>query len=258
MKKLISSAIILFAIVILQSCSTSNQVSNGSFVQKRKYNKGWHTNLNFHKNNSQNTQSSVAENNPQLTTQPNTNFSNQFTQDFNVNIKDTLVAEILNHQPQEIKTTETPNTNCDKIYLKNGEEVEASIIEITDDVVKYKKCNNDNGPLFTKNLETVVMIIFKDGSKQIIEQKALQKNKINQTDNETKETEPAAINSLIFGILSLLLWPLGIVSIILGNKAKKNIEKNNKNGIEMAKWGIWLGVVALVWGFLLIIALSAE
>ena len=249
MKKLISSAIILFVIVILQSCSSSNQVSNGSFVQKRKYNKGWHTNLNFHKNNLQNTQSNVTQTNTPIAIQPKTNYSNQFTQDFNINIEDTLVTETVNTELPQVTKTETPNTNCDKIYLKNGEEVEANIIEITDDVVKYKKCNNETGPLFSKNLDAIVMIIFKDGSKQIIEQKAPKNNQNLQASNET---EPEATISLIVGILALFLWPLGILSIIFGKRALKKIETNNKRGKEMAKWGIGLGVAALAWGILLI------
>ena len=249
MKKLISSAIILFVIVILQSCSSSNQVSNGSFVQKRKYNKGWHTNLNFHKNNPQNTQSNVTQTNTPISIKPKTNYSNQFTQDFNINIEDTLVKETENTELSQVTKTETPNTNCDKIYLKNGEEVEAIIVEITDDVVKYKKCNNETGPLFSKNLDAIVMIIFKDGSKQIIEQKAPKNNQNLQASNET---EPEATISLIVGILALFLWPLGILSIIFGKRALKKIETNNKRGKEMAKWGIGLGVAALAWGILLI------
>ena len=249
MKKLISSAIILFAIVILQSCSSSNQVSNGSFVQKRKYNKGWHTNLNFHKNNPQNTQSNVTQTNTPIAIQPKTNYSNQFTQDFNINIEDTLVTETVKTELPQVTKTETPNTNCDKIYLKNGEEIEANIIEITDDVVKYKKCNNETGPLFSKNLDAIVMIIFKDGSKQIIEQKA---PKNNQNAQVSTETESEATTSLIVGILALFLWPLGILSIIFGKRALKKIETNNKRGKEMANWGIGLGFASLIWGLLFI------
>ena len=262
MKKLISSAIILFVIVILQSCSSSNQVSNGSFVQKRKYNKGWHTNLNFHKNNPQNTQSNVTQTNTPISIKPKTNYSNQFTQDFNINIEDTLVKETENTELSQVIKTETLNTNCDKIYLYSGEEIEANILEITDDVIKYKKCNNESGPLYTKSLHSVVLIIFKDGSKQIIEQKKQTPSETHYTKPETKqssnETEPTAVNSLVMGILSLILWPLGIFAIVFGATAFKRIERNKTKGKNMANWGVGLGVITLIWSALYLLYIYIE
>ena len=41
------------------------------------------------------------------------------------------------------------DNNCAKIIFKNGDEIEAKIIEITPDIVKYKKCDNLDGPLIS-------------------------------------------------------------------------------------------------------------
>ncbi len=41
------------------------------------------------------------------------------------------------------------SSECDNIILKNGEEISAKIVEITPDIIKYKKCNNLDWPLMS-------------------------------------------------------------------------------------------------------------
>ena len=57
---------------------------------------------------------------------------------------------------------------CDNIILKDGKEISAKVLEVTPDLIKYKKCNNSDGPLFSVNKSDVMMIRYSDGTKDII------------------------------------------------------------------------------------------
>ncbi|HNM98255.1 MAG TPA: DUF4190 domain-containing protein, partial [Marmoricola sp.] len=76
---------------------------------------------------------------------------------------------------------------------------------------------------------------------------------------------PAASNqkalwAMISGIVGLLCCgPLGIVALILGNQAKKEIAATGgvQGGLGMAKAGVILGIIALVlWAILLVLRLT--
>jgi len=55
----------------------------------------------------------------------------------------------------------------DIILLKNGEEIKALVNEVSIDIIKYKKFENPDGPLYTIEKKSVVMITYKNGYKDI-------------------------------------------------------------------------------------------
>lgn len=70
-------------------------------------------------------------------------------------------------------------------------------------------------------------------------------------------TNKKAIWSLVTGILSLLCCsPLGIVAIILGNGAKKEIAASGQSGRGMAQAGFVLGIIGLVFLVISIILIA--
>jgi len=85
----------------------------------------------------------------------------------------------------------TFDEECDNIILKDGEEISAKVIEVTPDLIKYKKCNNLDGPLFSINKSEVMMIRYSDGTKDIIK------------DNNYSKVEKKKVD--VFGIFSLTL-----------------------------------------------------
>jgi hypothetical protein len=92
----------------------------------------------------------------------------------------------------------SPADDCDVIVLKNGQEISVKVVEVGQTEIKYKMCDNLNGPTFTKNKSEVLKIKYPNGSTTII---------------ETKKTEQ---NSLIGFVLSLLIIPSMIITIPLG------------------------------------------
>jgi TM2 domain-containing membrane protein YozV len=59
---------------------------------------------------------------------------------------------------------------CDLITLKTGEELSVKIIEINQNEIKYKKCNNLDGPMFTIQKQSVFSIKYSNGDKEIIKE----------------------------------------------------------------------------------------
>lgn len=56
----------------------------------------------------------------------------------------------------------------DKIYLKNGEKIEAKIIKVTEEKIEYKKFNNLNGPVFEISVDKTQLVIYENGESQIL------------------------------------------------------------------------------------------
>ena len=56
----------------------------------------------------------------------------------------------------------------DKLTKKNGEEIQVKVLEITPDLVKYKKFDNLEGPTISVYKRDVFMINYAGGSKEII------------------------------------------------------------------------------------------
>ncbi len=64
----------------------------------------------------------------------------------------------------------------DKVFLKSGENIEAKILEINLDDVKYKKYSNLEGPTFTIIKSDIHMVIYENGESEIF------KNELNKSD----------------------------------------------------------------------------
>ena len=79
----------------------------------------------------------------------------------------------------------------DLILLKSGEEIKAIVNEIALDLIKYKKFENPEGPIYTIEKRNVVMITYKNGSKDVFSE---QPTVIVQ---EQKQEEPHQNSSLV-------------------------------------------------------------
>ena len=137
--------------------------------------------------------------------------------------------------------TETSNIvseECDNIILKNGEEISAKIIEITPDLIKYKKCNNQDGPIVSINKSEVMMIKYSNGTKELV---SISSKKEGATSKrELRGNNGFAIAALICGILGFVVPGLGLLSIIFGAIGL------SRKGRGMALTGMILGIVNLI------------
>lgn len=68
------------------------------------------------------------------------------------------------------------NTNAqDKIILKTGTTIEAKVLEINANTVKYKKFNNLEGPIFVEDKTGIQIIVYENGENEIFEESSVQK-----------------------------------------------------------------------------------
>jgi hypothetical protein len=149
-----------------------------------------------------------------------------------------------------------PIENCDVIYFINGERVEVTNIIIDNEFVRYKNCENINGPTYEAFKSDVSKIEYANGSTIDFRKEA--------SRSEDVKTEPLSIFAFAsggLGILSLFaggLGGLGILfalgGIIMGFISKKNIKdsKGKLRGKGFANAGIWLGFSFV---FLILLAL---
>lgn len=98
------------------------------------------------------------------------------------------------------------DSSCDLIILRNGQEIQAKVLEVGQTEVKYKNCDNLSGPTFTKSKSEIFMIKHPNGTNTVIEES---KKKI-FNDNSNTERNPSD-KSLIVAVL--LWWFLGIIGI---------------------------------------------
>ena len=121
----------------------------------------------------------------------------------------------------EKKSSIAFDVECDNIILKDGSEISSKIIEITPDLIKYRKCANLEGPLISISRNSILMIRYADGTKDI-----MSLDKINQS----KEIYDAENPSSSLGFLSIML---GLFSWFV-------------LGIVFAPAGVILGIISLV------------
>jgi len=240
------SILYLVSVILLTSCS----------IQKRHYRSGY--SLVWNKNSKE--ISYHAKTTRQIVKSTENGVSNYKENNGKVALD---LASVNNTPVIEIKKPLVYSANqidaeCDVITLKNGDEIKAKIIEITQTEIKYKKCEFLTGPLISIDKAEVFMIKYSNGSKDIIKAP----EKINAVDkvtpvvtNETPKTHGLAIASMILGILSLItslvylyaVIAFAVLAIIFGAVAfsKINGAPTKYKGKGMAAAGIFCGILAL-------------
>jgi hypothetical protein len=117
-----------------------------------------------------------------------------------------------------INHTKIFSNECDNLILKNGDEISVKIIEITPELIKYKKCDKENGPLISVLKEDVFMIKYNDGTKELIESSKKEKKSVSK-DNSSYIGWFIAYYMLcglsIFFSLALLDWVTGLLLLIV-------------------------------------------
>src|SRR5690554_4319044 len=159
MNKIKQILIPLFILLIASSCSTSNRINGSGYKTSNKVKKKdteryfSRSSINESKSeeyslssaNSTKTESTETFNEAHLTTSSDNTYSTIGNNSFSPN------KRFSNNLKQEKKSLVNIKTNdedkCDNIILRNGDEVKAKVIEVTETEVKYKRCDNLNGPI---------------------------------------------------------------------------------------------------------------
>ena len=139
--------------------------------------------------------------------------------------------------------------SCDVILFRDGEVI---VLEVGIDEIKYKECKSQNGPSFTLEKSEVFSIKYRNGKKDIFENKK-------KTNLNVRKQHPAGIIGLILSLimiptalfispfLLLLSIPVIVLGIIGLVKASKYPEKYKKGA---SRWSLILGII----GFIIVLA----
>lgn len=146
--------------------------------------------------------------------------------------------------------------SCDVITMKNGDEIKAKIIELTESQIKYKPCNDLDGPIRSIEKQNAFMIKYVNGTKEMFdkEEKVKVKTKNIESENIESENHKKKVKSektysksknwaAIVGFILAFLFPFaGIWFCIIGTKSELH---------TLAWIGYWICIVY----FLIIIAI---
>ena len=156
---------------------------------------------------------------------------------------------------QSEKTIDPPK--CDLLLLKNGEEISTKVLEITPTEVKYKRCDNLEGPTITISKSSIFSITYVNGSKEVMKVENSSNNKGTSNERSTGDKKVGlAIASLVLGIVGFVFGG-GLLALIFGAVQLSKIRKqpNIYGGKGMAITGLILGIISVVYLVLLILIL---
>jgi len=209
LKKL--SVFILIGIAI-SACNVNN-----GFIQKRKYQKGYH--LTWKKGiNSGNkkeispisftlgdeyAESKIEEEDLTLTASIENKMEYSIPLIQKGKIKRDLISEI------------NVSIDCDVIIFQDGNEVEAKVLEINQAEIKYKLCNNLDGPLMVINKSKVFAVKYANGTKSVINEPI--DNSPEYVGPEEEENGPYDRSQEITLVLWLFGGILGLHRFYLGH-----------------------------------------
>lgn len=244
----IKKIILLLPILTLFSCS----------LQKRKYQSGYF--LSWNKNNL-----SIAKNQKQkgFNVQKNEIKFNEisFEKDITTSANN-KITKIFNNT---INNNLAVPDSCDKIIYKDGTEIMAKITEINTSEIRYKRCDFIDGPTFVEKQNKVFMIKYANGKSEMFKtEKAVENNKgkiiqdsqkINDKDKKTNTFSKASFIFSILGFYPLIIlgWILGLIfGAIAKNEIKSEPNKYNKKSMNLAKAGVVISVIGMIFLFLMI------
>lgn len=257
------------ALLIIASCATSN-VSTNRGIQKRKYLKGWSTEkraTGFENNDNQD-QSNANLSNTEVYTEDEPALVADNENDIAVLFETTLPEQETVQMEVIIPTSEgysnlvSSESSCDIIMLKNGDEIEAKVTEIGSYEIKYKLCDNLEGPVYTKPKNEIFKIKYANGTSTLISEIQTEQPTVSVFNEPNTNTGPRdntqalmwmAITGIILGTLSFLIFgllfslaaiALGVTALILLNKKKP--EKRSRRVRNLSIWSIIIGAVVFV------------
>jgi hypothetical protein len=104
---------------------------------------------------------------------------------------------------------------CDNIILSDGTEIPSKIEEIRLNEIAYRKCDFIDGPLYVSSKTDVFMIVYANGTKEVIENKTL--NKIeseNRSELKRQEEQKMSIPNCVKIILKDKTIKYGLIKKI--------------------------------------------
>lgn len=115
----------------------------------------------------------------------------------------------------------------DIIFLRNGQEIEAKVIEILPNLIKYNKWTNQNGPMYSIDKSEVFMIKYTDGSKDVFQEENIAKTTNSIDFSEETKKEQALMKVKAYVLNQLKETPLQLIEFRKTNGYSANTFEGN-------------------------------
>ena len=161
--------------------------------------------------------------------------------------------------------------SCDRIITREGEIILGKVLEIGLNTIKYKLCDNLNGPIHNVTKSSVFLIEYVNGTKQVIKEQEAEESQteyykeqasISNNEDVIKTVDGLSFDGFLITLISLPIWGFiaygigfiaGPLGIIFGAIGLSNTIKNSET-----KTGKGLAIVSLILGVVLFIGTLAR
>ncbi|WP_396193521.1 hypothetical protein [Flavobacterium sp.] len=201
MKKL---SVLFLTLLFLSSCGTLNLGSGKLILSKKDDREATHINENKNISNNESKTYSI--------------FTDRMASDVYASADQKEI--VIYKEETQLNNQNVQETNCDKILLKSGEEIEAKVLEIGVQEIKYKNCSNLQGPTISLLKSDAFMITYANGSKEVFKEAAPQTTfqNIKSSENDLDICSKGRLDADNFHgkngghfILGVLFGPLAII-----------------------------------------------
>lgn len=172
-----------FGFLLLYSCSTNRQLYISGYKTSNKIEKE-DSKQYASKKNSQNKSDSYRTDlslDKVLEEENSDNFDNHLSTSTD---NDLSFLTLSSNHKLDLKPKE--DNKCDEIILKNGDELRVKVIEIAETIIKYRRCDNLNGPIYSIPKADVFLIKYPNGTRDVFVDN--EKSASNQDSSEKNET----------------------------------------------------------------------
>jgi hypothetical protein len=238
MKRLLS---LLLVLVIVQSCTVKKRVDQKGYYVDRTFRKHYKTEISSNK-----TVMRSQETSPKVVPVP-------------ANGEAILASIEADKRQLTERRSIFPGDTCgDQLVQKNGDRITVKILEVNEAMIKYKRCDNWNGPTYTMKKNNLSAIIYSNGVREPMEIPAdyVQPSQYTGPKEYPGDLVLALLCTILLGGFSPFF------SIPLAKKAKEKIKKYPERyyGTILADYLIFFnkGIVVLMITLLLAFIIGFE
>jgi hypothetical protein len=215
-------SILFFSIVLVTSCS----------VDKRIYRKGYHVVWNAKHSRDLHVVDHKSKVKPVVP-------SNQ---------EEAFVSVSVNSEPEMMTLVKKPvlllnkDTCGDVLLFKNGEKLLVKVLQIENNDISYKRCDNLSGPTFIVSKKYIAILEYVNGVKENLD--VSEEVKPKQVENKPKQNKVnngPGIASFILSVLGFIVGITLVFAIPLAILSKSQIKKEPDRYVET-----WLPTAALI------------
>ena len=145
--------------------------------------------------------------------------------------------------------------SCDNIILNSGTQIRGKVIEIGLDDLRYKRCDNLNGPIVVLPKHFVFMVQYANGQTENFKQ-STNANTSKAEKTPRKKLDVLGLIGFILTIVSIPFWWLismligmiaGVLGIVFGSISMARILKRPES-----RMGLGFAIVSLILGVVLV------